>query len=256
MWQIDSGSINSILNINSSLEFLKRVYGRVSMIPLVLALVEQTVINPDDQKKKTVRVLQLTAKFTMMQLAAAAGRIAGQFLIPAPSTTEAPDDQNDESEREPDSLEAEGDNNTSGEISAPQNRRTGTQPGAPTHTPTPGEQEAERVWTEEIANKPNPAEQKEGAGSAKPAHIPGDPIGNAARAEMQKKAEKPEAAGPKVTAAQLKRMKEFKDNYSVKLAPYIRKQNKDVTAINELTEEQAEAVLREIEEFLLKKGVL
>src|SRR4030042_4575992 len=36
VWQIDNGSKNSILNINSCAKVIKRAFGRVSMIPLKL----------------------------------------------------------------------------------------------------------------------------------------------------------------------------------------------------------------------------
>jgi len=59
VWQIDTGSINSIININSSIDLIRGVYGRISMVPLILALEPKEIVNPDDGKKKTVRVLNL-----------------------------------------------------------------------------------------------------------------------------------------------------------------------------------------------------
>lgn len=59
VWQIDTGSINSIININGALELVRHVYDRIKMIPLILALEPKEVVNPDDGKKKTVRVLNL-----------------------------------------------------------------------------------------------------------------------------------------------------------------------------------------------------
>lgn len=67
VWQIDTGSINSILNINNSLDLVRQVYGRVKMVPLTLALEPKEVTNPDDGKKKTVRVLNLRSQDKMIE---------------------------------------------------------------------------------------------------------------------------------------------------------------------------------------------
>lgn len=67
VWQIDTGSVNSILNINSALELIRSVYGRVSMVPLILALEPKEVTNPDDGKKKTVRVLNIRSMDKMLE---------------------------------------------------------------------------------------------------------------------------------------------------------------------------------------------
>jgi len=67
VWQIDTGSINSILNVNNALDLVKQIYGRVSMVPLVLALEPKEVTNPDDGKKKTVRVLNIRSEDKMIE---------------------------------------------------------------------------------------------------------------------------------------------------------------------------------------------
>lgn len=67
VWQIDTGSINSIINVNSSLDLVRGVYGRVSMVPLILALEPKEVVNPDDGKKKTVRVLNIRSTDKMIE---------------------------------------------------------------------------------------------------------------------------------------------------------------------------------------------
>jgi len=67
VWQIDTGSINSIINVNSALELVRGVYGRVSMVPLILALEPKEVVNPDDGKKKTVRVLNIRSQDKMIE---------------------------------------------------------------------------------------------------------------------------------------------------------------------------------------------
>ena len=67
VWQIDTGSINSILNVNNALDLVRQIYGRVNMVPLVLALEPKEVTNPDDGKKKTVRVLNVRSEDKMIE---------------------------------------------------------------------------------------------------------------------------------------------------------------------------------------------
>lgn len=92
VWQIDTSSINSIRNINSGIELIRGVYGRISMLPLSLTLEPIEVVNPDDGKKKTVRVLNLRTKGTMLELMELAVKPAREMLLPAPVDTEAPED--------------------------------------------------------------------------------------------------------------------------------------------------------------------
>jgi len=70
VWQIDTGSINSIMNINSNIGkdgLIREVYKRISMVPLLLTLEPKEVINPDDGKKKTVRVLNIRCQDKMLE---------------------------------------------------------------------------------------------------------------------------------------------------------------------------------------------
>lgn len=69
VWQIDTSSINSIRNINSAIDMLRAVYGRVRMLPLILALEQIEVKNPDDGKKKKVWVLNLCSPDSMIEAA-------------------------------------------------------------------------------------------------------------------------------------------------------------------------------------------
>jgi len=92
IWQIDTSSINSIRNINSGIELIRGVYGRIAMIPLLLTLEPIEVVNPDDGKKKKVRVLNLRTKGTMIELMERAIKPAREMLLPAPLDTEAPED--------------------------------------------------------------------------------------------------------------------------------------------------------------------
>lgn len=84
VWQIDTGSKNSILNINSCARIIKRAFGRISLIPLKLTLEPIQSNNPEDGKKQTVYVLNLRTEVTMAQLADQAREQAKMFLIETP----------------------------------------------------------------------------------------------------------------------------------------------------------------------------
>ncbi len=58
IWQLDTSSINAILNINSAAEFIRFVYGKVSMIPLTLSL-EPTMVKRPDGKQTEMPILYL-----------------------------------------------------------------------------------------------------------------------------------------------------------------------------------------------------
>lgn len=84
VWQIDTGSINSILNINSCAKIIKRAFGRISLIPLKLTFEPIQVNNPDTGKKQTVYVMNLRTDVTLAQLADAAREQAKTFLLEGP----------------------------------------------------------------------------------------------------------------------------------------------------------------------------
>ncbi len=89
VWQIDTGSKNSILNINSCAEIIKRAFGRISMIPLNLTFEPIQVNNPETGKKQTVYTLNLRTDVTMAKLAEAARESSKTFLLEAPNLEEA-----------------------------------------------------------------------------------------------------------------------------------------------------------------------
>ena len=72
IWQIDTGSKNSILNINSCAKLIKQAFGRISLIPLKLTFEPMQVNNPDNGKRQTVYVLNLRSDITIAQLATTA----------------------------------------------------------------------------------------------------------------------------------------------------------------------------------------
>jgi len=84
VWQIDTSSINSILNINSCAMIIKQAFGRITKVPLKLTLEPVQVNNPQDGKKQTVYVLHLRTDVTLAQLAVAAREQTKTFMLEAP----------------------------------------------------------------------------------------------------------------------------------------------------------------------------
>lgn len=84
VWQIDTGSINSILNINSCARVIKKAFGRISLIPLTLSLEPIEVNNPKDGKRQTVYVLNLRTNVTLAQLADNAREQVKALALEAP----------------------------------------------------------------------------------------------------------------------------------------------------------------------------
>ena len=82
VWQIDTSSWNSIHNVLDNIRLIKMLAGRLSMIPLTLALVPREV--QPEGVKKTVRVLQLSAPYKVSDLIKYAALPAGQALLPEP----------------------------------------------------------------------------------------------------------------------------------------------------------------------------
>jgi len=83
IWQIDTGSKNSILNINSCAKIIKQAFGRISMIPLQLTFEPIQVNNPDDGKKQTVYVMNLRSDVTLARLADDTRKQAKTFMLEA-----------------------------------------------------------------------------------------------------------------------------------------------------------------------------
>ncbi len=84
VWQIDTGSINSILNINSCAKVIKQAFGRITLIPLKLTLATEQVNNPESGKKQRVYFLDLRTDVTIAQLANAAREQARTLMISPP----------------------------------------------------------------------------------------------------------------------------------------------------------------------------
>jgi hypothetical protein len=90
VYQLDTSSFYSIVNINSSLELIRGICGRLAMIPLSLKLVEQEVLV--EGEKKPIRVLSLTTSCSLAEIQKYAQTPPGQVLLLPVPDSEAPDD--------------------------------------------------------------------------------------------------------------------------------------------------------------------
>ena len=93
IWQIDTGSINSIRNINNCATMIRAMCTRVSWIPLALILEPTEVVNPDDGKKKTVYCMHLRYERSAESLLTDSEKPRLQLLLSAPTDDEAPEDR-------------------------------------------------------------------------------------------------------------------------------------------------------------------
>jgi hypothetical protein len=90
VYQLDTGSFYSIRNINSALTFIRSISPRLSMIPLSLQLVEKDLYL--EGCSKTIFVLKLTWKQSIVELQKFAQTPPGQALLVSPSDCEPPED--------------------------------------------------------------------------------------------------------------------------------------------------------------------
>ena len=88
VWQLDTGSYHSIVAVNSAVELIRSICGRISMIPLKLTI-EPKEVAPDG-KKKTVNILQIRADITLAEIQRLGSLPASQVMMPPPDE-EKPD---------------------------------------------------------------------------------------------------------------------------------------------------------------------
>lgn len=67
IYELDTTSFYSIVNINSAIDMTRGMFGRIAMIPLTLSLGPQEV--QPEGRKKSVHVLTLTSPYTLSELA-------------------------------------------------------------------------------------------------------------------------------------------------------------------------------------------
>ncbi|MGH7315993.1 MAG: hypothetical protein ACREJS_07010 [Candidatus Rokuibacteriota bacterium] len=82
VWQIDTGSINSIQRVRGGMELVKGIAGRLAGIPLTLRLQPLEVF--PDGKKKVVHALDLYSPARLQDVLAIAQRPIEQVFLPLP----------------------------------------------------------------------------------------------------------------------------------------------------------------------------
>ncbi|MBA7547944.1 hypothetical protein ES705_40385 [subsurface metagenome] len=91
VWQLDTSSFHSIVNVNSCLDVIRGLCGRIYGIPLTLSL-EPREVSPPGIKKKTVHILHVRSNLKLADLQKIAARPAVKALMPAAEEEEAPED--------------------------------------------------------------------------------------------------------------------------------------------------------------------
>lgn len=82
VWQLDTGSINSILDVRGGIELVMQLSGgKLAGIPLKLRLEPLEVISPEDQKKKLVHTLKLISPATLGKVLMAGERNLRELLM-------------------------------------------------------------------------------------------------------------------------------------------------------------------------------
>jgi hypothetical protein len=90
VYQLDTGSYHSMVNINSSLELIHTICNRFALIPLTLKLVQKEV-QPEGQSK-TAWVLSILPTYSLTETQHYAQMPTEQALVLPPTDSEAPDD--------------------------------------------------------------------------------------------------------------------------------------------------------------------
>jgi hypothetical protein len=90
VYQLDTSSFHSMVNINSSLELIYNICGRLAMIPLTLQLIEKEV--QPEGRNKTAWVITLMPTYSLVETQRYAQLPPEQALVLPPPDSEAPDD--------------------------------------------------------------------------------------------------------------------------------------------------------------------
>jgi len=96
VWQIDTSSKNSIIDINSGIEYIRGICGRISMIPIKLIREEITTQHPDKKEKKMKKGTHWTMKFSLEGVTLKTLQLYGQmnprtFFLPEPDPNQPED---------------------------------------------------------------------------------------------------------------------------------------------------------------------
>lgn len=90
-WQLDTTSFYSIVNVNSCIDLIKSICGRISFIPLTLSL-EPLEVSPPGIKKKTVHVLAIRSEVKLADIQRLGTVAPERIMLPELQEEEPPDD--------------------------------------------------------------------------------------------------------------------------------------------------------------------
>ena len=90
-WQLDTTSFYSIVNINSCVDLIRTICGRISFIPLILSL-EPLEVSPPGITKKTVHVLAIRSEVKLADIQRLAMVPPERIMMPALQEEEPPED--------------------------------------------------------------------------------------------------------------------------------------------------------------------
>src|SRR3990167_10326692 len=82
VWQVDTGSINSIRNINSEAHLIRQLCGHISMLPLLLTLEPEDKQIPETGKKRQLYFLHLRERGTLQSLLRDSQKPVFELLAP------------------------------------------------------------------------------------------------------------------------------------------------------------------------------
>lgn len=91
VWQIDTTSFYSIVNINSMIKLVKNLCGHISFVPLTLCL-GPIEVTPPGMTKKTVHVMHIKQEVKLVELLQAAQKTPARLIMPEPEVAEPPED--------------------------------------------------------------------------------------------------------------------------------------------------------------------
>jgi len=91
VWQLDTTSFYSIVNINSCVDLIRHICGRISFIPLTLSL-EPLEVSPPGITKKTVHILAIRSDVKLAEIQKLGTVAPERILLPLLQEEEAPED--------------------------------------------------------------------------------------------------------------------------------------------------------------------
>ena len=91
VWQLDTTSFYSIVNINSCVDLIRRICGRISFIPLTLSL-EPLEVSPPGITKKTVHILAIRSDVKLAEIQKLGTVAPEKIMLPLLEEEEAPAD--------------------------------------------------------------------------------------------------------------------------------------------------------------------